>query len=167
MITAIAGVSPYYLGGVVSYANQAKTELLGVPPALIEAHGAVSPEVAAAMAEGVRESARGRPGPIDHRCRRSLRRNAGEARRTRLSRSGNVERHADSPARHRVGSAARHHPAPFVQGRPQLGAVDAAGETVSYWAQLVAPPECSLLGAGLMTPPDCLTDRSTCWARVS
>ncbi len=55
LITAIAGVSPYYLGGVVSYANHAKTELLGVPPALIEAHGAVSPEVAAAMAEGVRK----------------------------------------------------------------------------------------------------------------
>ena len=53
-ITAIAGVSPYYLGGVVSYANDAKTELLGVPAALIESHGAVSPEVAAAMAEGVR-----------------------------------------------------------------------------------------------------------------
>jgi nicotinamide-nucleotide amidase len=54
MITAIAGVSPFYLGGVVSYANDAKTELIGVPPALLEAHGAVSPEVAAAMAEGVR-----------------------------------------------------------------------------------------------------------------
>ena len=54
MITAIAGVSPHYLGGVVSYANLAKSELLGVPPALIETHGAVSPEVAAAMAEGVR-----------------------------------------------------------------------------------------------------------------
>jgi len=54
MITALAGVSPFYLGGVVSYANEAKTELLGVPPALLEAHGAVSPEAAAAMAEGVR-----------------------------------------------------------------------------------------------------------------
>jgi nicotinamide-nucleotide amidase len=54
MITAIAGVSPYYLGGVVSYANHAKVELLGVPGTLIESHGAVSPEVAAAMAEGVR-----------------------------------------------------------------------------------------------------------------
>jgi nicotinamide-nucleotide amidase len=53
-ITAIAGVSPYYLGGVVSYANDAKTELLSVPAELIESHGAVSPEVAAAMAEGVR-----------------------------------------------------------------------------------------------------------------
>ncbi len=54
MITAIPGVSAYYVGGVVSYANQAKVELLHVPVALIEEHGAVSPEVAAAMAEGVR-----------------------------------------------------------------------------------------------------------------
>jgi nicotinamide-nucleotide amidase len=55
MITAIAGVSSCYLGGVVSYANLAKSELLGVPPELILAHGAVSPEVAAAMAAGVRQ----------------------------------------------------------------------------------------------------------------
>ncbi len=54
LITAIAGVSAYYQGGVVSYANLAKSELLGVPPHLIESHGAVSAEVAAAMAEGVR-----------------------------------------------------------------------------------------------------------------
>ena len=54
LLTAIAGVSAYYQGGVVSYANLAKSELLGVPPQLIESHGAVSPEVAAAMAEGVR-----------------------------------------------------------------------------------------------------------------
>jgi nicotinamide-nucleotide amidase len=54
-ITAIAGVSAYYVGGAVSYANAAKVELLGVPAALIEAHGAVSPEVAAAMAEGIRK----------------------------------------------------------------------------------------------------------------
>jgi nicotinamide-nucleotide amidase len=53
-ITAIPGVSPYYLGGVISYANEAKVELLGVPRGLIEHHGAVSPEVAAAMAAGVR-----------------------------------------------------------------------------------------------------------------
>jgi nicotinamide-nucleotide amidase len=54
MITAIPGVSSSYMGGVVSYANQAKIELLGVAPALVENHGAVSPEVAAAMAEGIR-----------------------------------------------------------------------------------------------------------------
>jgi nicotinamide-nucleotide amidase len=55
MVTAIPGVSPYYRGGVVSYANEAKSELLGVDPALIAAHGAVSAEVAAAMAAGVRD----------------------------------------------------------------------------------------------------------------
>lgn len=53
-ITSVAGVSPYFPGGVVSYSNAAKIELLGVPAALIEARGAVSPEVAEAMAEGVR-----------------------------------------------------------------------------------------------------------------
>jgi nicotinamide-nucleotide amidase len=54
LVTAIPGVSAYYRGGVVSYANEAKTELLGVPRELLDAHGAVSAEVAAAMAEGVR-----------------------------------------------------------------------------------------------------------------
>jgi PncC family amidohydrolase len=46
------GASQYLLGGVVAYSNEAKIELLGVPAELIEAHGAVSPEVAAAMADG-------------------------------------------------------------------------------------------------------------------
>ena len=46
------GASSYLAGGVVAYSNEAKVELLGVPPALIEEHGAVSPEVAAAMADG-------------------------------------------------------------------------------------------------------------------
>jgi len=55
MITGQPGVSPYYPGGVVSYANQAKSELIGVAPSLIEAHGAVSAEVAEAMAVGVRD----------------------------------------------------------------------------------------------------------------
>ena len=42
-------------GSVVSYSNEAKAELLGVDPALIERHGAVSPEVAEAMAHGALE----------------------------------------------------------------------------------------------------------------
>jgi nicotinamide-nucleotide amidase len=54
MLTAISGVSSSYLGGVTSYSNESKTMLLGVPPELIAARGAVSPEVAAAMAEGAR-----------------------------------------------------------------------------------------------------------------
>jgi nicotinamide-nucleotide amidase len=53
-VTAIPGVSPYYLGGAVTYSNESKVSMLGVPAELIAAHGAVSPEVAAAMAEGVR-----------------------------------------------------------------------------------------------------------------
>ncbi len=47
-----AGASAYLGGGVVAYSNDAKTELLAVPEALIERHGAVSPEVAEAMADG-------------------------------------------------------------------------------------------------------------------
>jgi nicotinamide-nucleotide amidase len=53
-LTSVAGVSPYFPGGVVTYANEAKTDLVGVPAELIAAHGAVSAEVAEAMAEGVR-----------------------------------------------------------------------------------------------------------------
>ena len=51
-LTERAGSSAYVNGGTVSYANEAKTGLLGVDPDLIERHGAVSPEVAAAMAAG-------------------------------------------------------------------------------------------------------------------
>ena len=51
-LTDRPGSSAYVAGGVVAYANEAKVELLGVEPALIEAHGAVSEEVAEAMAEG-------------------------------------------------------------------------------------------------------------------
>lgn len=56
-ITDVAGSSDYFLSGVVAYANEAKTALLGVPADLIAARGAVSPEVAEAMASGVRERA--------------------------------------------------------------------------------------------------------------
>jgi nicotinamide-nucleotide amidase len=54
-ITAVPGASDYFMGSVVSYSNEAKAELLGVDPALIEAKGAVSPEVAEAMAIGALE----------------------------------------------------------------------------------------------------------------
>jgi nicotinamide-nucleotide amidase len=55
LLTAVSGSSDVFLGAVVAYANEVKVEQLGVPAALIEAHGAVSAEVAQAMAEGVRE----------------------------------------------------------------------------------------------------------------
>ncbi len=51
-LTDIPGSSAVVERGLVTYTNAAKAELLGVDPALIEAHGAVSPEVARAMAEG-------------------------------------------------------------------------------------------------------------------
>ncbi|CAN5622798.1 hypothetical protein BH24CHL9_BH24CHL9_16030 [soil metagenome] len=54
-ITAIAGASSAYLGGVVSYADSVKIDLLGVPYATLELHGAVSAQVALAMAHGVRD----------------------------------------------------------------------------------------------------------------
>jgi PncC family amidohydrolase len=53
-ITEIAGSSGYFLGGVVSYADAAKASLLGVPEATLAAHGAVSAQVAVAMAAGAR-----------------------------------------------------------------------------------------------------------------
>lgn len=55
LITSIPGSSEYFLGGVTSYANSVKTEVLGVPSEIIEKHGAVSSECVAAMAEGVRK----------------------------------------------------------------------------------------------------------------
>ena len=51
-LTERPGSSAYVAGGVTSYSNDAKVELLGVAPGLIERHGAVSPEVADAMADG-------------------------------------------------------------------------------------------------------------------
>jgi nicotinamide-nucleotide amidase len=54
-ITDLAGASEYFAGGVVAYSNEAKAEMLGVDPGLIDDRGAVSPEVAEAMAIGALE----------------------------------------------------------------------------------------------------------------
>ena len=51
-LTAIAGSSDVVERGLVTYSNRAKQELLGVPPETIAAHGAISAETAAAMAQG-------------------------------------------------------------------------------------------------------------------
>jgi len=53
-ITSVPGSSDYFAGGVVAYSNDLKEEFLGVDPALIISHGAVSSEVARAMADGIR-----------------------------------------------------------------------------------------------------------------
>lgn len=57
-LTAIAGSSAVVERGFVTYSNQAKAEMLGVPMALIQTHGAVSEPVARAMAEGALNASR-------------------------------------------------------------------------------------------------------------
>lgn len=54
-LTTVPGASHAVRGGVVAYASELKTILLGVPRAMLAAHGAVYPGVATAMADGVRE----------------------------------------------------------------------------------------------------------------
>jgi nicotinamide-nucleotide amidase len=54
-LTGVAGASGEFVGGVVAYSNEVKISELGVPEELLAAHGAVSPEVAEAMAQGARE----------------------------------------------------------------------------------------------------------------
>jgi PncC family amidohydrolase len=54
VLTEIAGSSAYFLGGIVSYADDVKVGALGVPADVLAMHGAVSEPVAAAMAEGAR-----------------------------------------------------------------------------------------------------------------
>jgi nicotinamide-nucleotide amidase len=56
-LTEDAGASDYLTSGFVTYANEAKQEMLGVDPAIIAGHGAVSEECARAMAEGARKEA--------------------------------------------------------------------------------------------------------------
>ena len=54
LITEVPGSSAYFLGGLVTYADHVKTALADVPAPVLEAHGAVSAQVAVAMAEGAR-----------------------------------------------------------------------------------------------------------------
>jgi nicotinamide-nucleotide amidase len=54
-ITSVSGSSRYFLGGAVVYSNQLKTALADVPAELLAAHGAVSSQVAVALAEGIRK----------------------------------------------------------------------------------------------------------------
>ncbi len=53
-ITNLSGSSTFFVGGVVAYSNEVKSALLGVPAELLASRGAVSAEVALAMAQGVR-----------------------------------------------------------------------------------------------------------------
>jgi len=55
-VTELAGASDYFSGAIVAYSNEAKVSQAGVPRELIEAHGAVSAEVAQALADGARQA---------------------------------------------------------------------------------------------------------------
>jgi len=55
-LTAVSGSSAVYKGGIISYTNEIKENLLGVPVAMLAQYGAVSEPVAQAMAEGARKS---------------------------------------------------------------------------------------------------------------
>ncbi len=57
-ISSVSGSSRHFLGGAIVYANDMKNLFANVPPMLIEAHGAVSREVAQAMADGIRDECR-------------------------------------------------------------------------------------------------------------
>jgi nicotinamide-nucleotide amidase len=57
-LTSVSGSSDVFVGGVVAYSNDVKQRELGVPPEVLEAHGAVSAETAAAMAAAARERLR-------------------------------------------------------------------------------------------------------------
>ena len=130
LITAIAGVSPCYLGGVVSYANHAKTEFLGVAPALIEAHGAVSTKSPPPSPKECGSARRGYR-PLLDGSRGANRRYPGKTGWSRLSRTCHLATHRDAPARYRLGAATRHHPAALIQVRPQLGPFDPGGESLN------------------------------------
>jgi nicotinamide-nucleotide amidase len=54
-LTAVDGSSRYFMSGIITYSNQSKIDLAGIPPLLLEMQGAVSEEVARGLAEGVRE----------------------------------------------------------------------------------------------------------------
>ncbi len=57
-LTNVSGSSGYFVCGVISYSNAAKIELLGVPEQLLKKHGAVSEEVAAAMARAIQQQSK-------------------------------------------------------------------------------------------------------------
>jgi len=55
-ITDVSGSSDYFMGGMVNYSNESKAKLLGIPLDYIRKYGAVSPQVARKMAQGVRKT---------------------------------------------------------------------------------------------------------------
>ena len=117
-LTERPGSSAYVMGGVVAYSNEAKVELLGVDPALIDRHGAVSEPVAEAMAEGALSRGPGR-------------RDRGEARRNGLLEREARGRPRDHANPSRAGRPDRH-PRPIGHrgDAPAPARADGAGALV-------------------------------------
>ncbi len=89
-ITDIAGSSAWFDRGFVTYSNEAKTAMLGVPAATLAEHGAVSEPTARAMAEGALAPRRRRRRGRGHRHRGARRGGAGQAGRHRVLRLGHA-----------------------------------------------------------------------------
>ena len=93
-LTRIPGSSSYFLGGVVCYSNNLKTAWADVPAALIDAKGAVSPEVAQALADGIRRRTGASLGVGITGIAGAGRRLARETRRPGTHRAGTCRRHS-------------------------------------------------------------------------
>ena len=91
-LTDIAGSSAVVDRGFVTYTNEAKQQMLGVPAATLEQHGAVSRETAEAMARGALGHANADLAVVDHRHRRTGRRLGRKAGRARAFRCGVARR---------------------------------------------------------------------------
>ena len=107
-LTERPGSSAYFAGGVVAYANEAKAELLGRGPALIERHGAVSPRGGGGDGGGRAVALRADTGGGDHRRRRARRRNRGEARGHGVLRVRAADGRRDHPRRAPAGRPGGH-----------------------------------------------------------
>ena len=122
-MTNLPGSSDYFMGGIVAYTYEAKEELLGVDPRLIEEKGAVSPEVAEAMAIGALE----RFGPTSRSRSPASPGPTAAARRSRSATSASTPASPTAPHRPRPGHPRRprRHPRTLGAGR-DAPAADAA-----------------------------------------
>ncbi len=133
-LTEREGASAYVAGGLVVYSNEAKQALAGVAPELLERVGAVSEEVAEALADGARSKLSRRGRRRDHRHRGPRGRERGQARGDRLLLGGLRRRGAPDPHRAPAGPALRRarpldhrRPAPRAPRAARAGRASAVG----------------------------------------
>ena len=137
-LTDLAGSSAYVLGGLVVVLQRGQDRLAGVPEALIEAHGAVSPEVATALSAGARSrlaptSGSGSPGSPARAAGRRRSRSAPSASRSR--------RATDAEERDAFASRRpRRRPRPHDHGRPPHAPRCCCGYDAGARRRAAAPP---------------------------